>query len=276
MLLFCLVTVPIAAVAEDPPDYMQPILMSDPTLNNSISLTPIWQHSSGYRELSLGWELDKALSAKSQIAIASSWATESTIGEGNRNGLTNSDLSLGYVFLTRPEFQAMVISSISLQNGLGISEPETVGLSGSAGGRMAMFNESVPVPIALQPIQFNFDMGSDIALGTGSNDVYANAQLAYSLPYLEFASKSKLPPVIRGLNPFVMISYNQPISGNSGSQPAFFVAPGMAFQGGPYQVGTALELPMNGTAHSSQQIGIAGSLIIYLDQIDSRFGKTLF
>src|ERR1700739_1678785 len=89
--LACLRCLPIFAIAEHAPDYLQPILMYDPTLNNSFSLQPEWNHARGQRELSVGWELDKAISSKLQIAFGSSWATENTVGVGNKNGLTNSE-----------------------------------------------------------------------------------------------------------------------------------------------------------------------------------------
>lgn len=274
--LACLLCLPIFAIADDAPDYMQPILMYDPTLNNSFSLQPEWNHARGQRELSVGWELDKAISSKLQIAFGSSWATENAVGVGNKNGLTNSELSLGYVFYQLPEFQAMLVPDVSLHNGLGISEPQTAGLAAAAGGRLAMYNEDFSISPLLQAIQFNIDLGSNFALGTGSNDVYADAQIAYSLPYLEFATKTPLPAMVRQLNPFFMVNYDQPVGGSEISTPSIYLTPGVAFQADAYQISTALQLPMNSTASSSQQIGVTAAFILYLDKIDPLLGRTLF
>jgi hypothetical protein len=275
-LLLWLLLVPATRASCEEPDLMQTLIAEDATLNNNLSpIEPRWQKNSEGRALELGFGVEKMLSPRLDIEIGGQWDSLSPRDGPAGAGFGNVDLALKYVFLELAHFQFVVVPQLGFPTSSHIrDEPMEVHVGGALtwGGRLGSAAAEHGVPVYLQAIELQGDVGYSHGFGgSGSDEIFFDPVVDYSMPYLDYATGRRSPWPLRNLCVFNELNFNEPLSGSSRAALSLFATPGIAYVADTYQVTVGVQLPLTHAAEKNEQMAVIGSLIIFLDQIDPRF-----
>jgi len=262
------------------PDLMQTLIAQDATLNNNLTLVePRWQKNARGRTLELGFGFEKMLSPRLDIEIGGQWDSISQHGGPAGTGFGDIDVALKYVFLKGSEFQVALAPQLSFPTASHIlDEPTEVHAGGfvSWGGRRGSLSE-YGWSRYLQAIELQGDLGYSHGFGNGGSDeIFFDPVLDYSMPYLGYSTGIRTPWPMRSLCVFSELNFTQPLSGGGDASLSLFATPGVAYITHTYQATVGVQLPLTNAADKSAQIAVVGSFTIFMDQLSPRFGWTPF
>jgi hypothetical protein len=270
----------VTRAAGEEPDLMQTLIAQDATLNNNLTLIePRWQKNAGGRTLELGFGFEKMLSPRLDIEVGGQWDSISQRGGPDGTAFGDIDVALKYVFFKGSEFQIALAPQLSFPTASRIlDEPTEVHAGGylSWGGRLGSLSE-YGWPRYLQAIELQGDLGYSHGFGSGGSDeIFFDPVLDYSMPYLGYSTGIRTPWPMRNLCVFSELNFNQPLSGGDDRSLSLFVTPGVAYISEKYQTTVGVQLPLTNAAEKSAQIAVVGSFTIFMDQLSPRFGWTPF
>ena len=129
----------------------------------------------------------------------------------------------------------------------------------------------------MRAIELQGDLGYSHGFGNGGSDeIFFDPVLDYSMPYLGYATDLRAPWPFRNLCVFTELNFNQLLSGRGDHSLSLFTTPGVAYVSDTYQATIGVQLPLTHGAEKSAQIAVVGSFIIFVDQISPKFGWTPF
>jgi hypothetical protein len=138
-------------------------------------------------------------------------------------------------------------------------------------------SEYVGWPRYLQAIELQGDLGYSHGFGDGGSDeIFFDPVLDYSMLYLGYSTGIRTPWPIRNLCVFSELNFSQPLSGRGDGSLSLFATPGVAYVSETYQATVGVQLPLTNAAEKSAQIAVVGSFTIFMDQLSPRFGWTPF
>lgn len=267
------------AAGAEKPDLMQTLIAQDATLNNNLTLIePRWQKNGSGRSLELGFGVEKMLSPRLDIEIASQWNSISPRSGPSGSAFGDVELDLKWVFLKEPEFQMAMAPQLSLPTASRIvDEPTQVHAGGfvSWGGRLGSVSEYGWM-LYLRAIEFQGDLGYSHGFDGGGDQLFFDPVLDYSMPYLAYSTGLRTPWPFRNLCAFSEFNFSEPLSGGGGDSLSLFATPGIAYVGETFQATVGVQLPLTKAAEKNGQVAVVGSLIIFLDQLSPTFGWTPF
>ena len=133
-----------------------------------------------------------------------------------------------------------------------------------------------PVIKYLRPFGVQSDFGYVPALGGHtSHDMFADAVIEYSLPYLSNNVQDiGLMWPLRNLYLFNEINYDQLITGPSGDTfPTLLATPGIAYVSYHFELAVASQLALNNASGASTHAAVLGLLDIFYDSIVPKLGQ---
>jgi hypothetical protein len=269
----------VARASGEEPDLMQTLIAQDATLNNNLTLVePRWQKNAGGRALGLGFGVEKMLSPRLDIEIGGQWDSISPRSGPAGTAFGDIDVDLKYVFLKWSEFQIVVAPQLSLPTASRIlDEPTEVHAGGllSWGGRLGSVSQ-YGWPRYLRAIELQGDLGYSHGFGGGSDEIFFDPVVDYSMPYLGYSTGIRTPWPMRNLCVFTELNFSQLLSGGGDGSLSMFATPGVAYVSETYQTTVGVQLPLTKAAEKSAQIAVVGSFTIFMDQLSPRFGWTPF
>ncbi|HYL58976.1 MAG TPA: hypothetical protein VEU51_08905 [Candidatus Acidoferrales bacterium] len=280
-LILALTVANVARPSDEPPDLMQTLIAQDATLNNNLTpIEPRWQRNSQGRTLELGFGVEKMLSTTFEIEIGGQWESMSPRDGPARAGFGNVELALKYVFLQRSDFQIAFEPQLDFPTSSHIAdEPMQVHAGGffSWGGRLGSGVVEHGWPSFLRAIELQGDLGFSHAFGSGhSDEVFFDPVVDYSMPYLAYATDTRIPWPLKKLCPFSELNFSQSLDGGDQHGLSLFVTPGVAYLTETYQLTVGVQVPVTHAAVQSSQVSLVGSAMIFLDKLSPRFGWTPF
>jgi hypothetical protein len=124
----------------------------------------------------------------------------------------------------------------------------------------------------LRAVEFQGDLGySRLFDGPGSAALFIDPVLDYSMPYLNYENAGLVPRYLQKLCPFIELNVERTIGEEHQGPAALFLTSGLAVMGDTYQVSAGAQIAMNHEASEEKQVALITSLLIFLDEIDSRF-----
>jgi hypothetical protein len=269
----------VARASGEEPDLMQTLIAQDATLNNNLTLVkPRWQKNASGRALELGFGFEKMLSPRLDIEIGGQWDSISPRCGASGTAFGDIDVNLKYVFLKWPEFQIVLAPQLSFPTASRILDESTEVHAGgflSWGGRLASVSE-YGWPRHLQAIELQGDLGYSHGFGGGSDEIYFDPVLDYSMPYLDYSTGLRTPWPMKNLCVFTELNFSQLLSGGGDRSLSLFATPGVAYVSDTYQATVGVQLPLTKAAEKSAQMAVVGSFTIFMDQLSPRFGWTPF
>ena len=270
----------LSAQEPDPPDLMQTLIAEDATLNNNLDLIePRWQRNSQSRTLEFGFGVEKMLSSRVDIEVGGQWDSVSPRDEPSKTAFGDVDLALKYVFLEQPNFQLVVAPQVSFPTQSHIAgEPTEVHAGGllSWGGRLGS-NREVGWPRYLSAIEFQGDIGYAHGFGgRGSDEIFFDPVLDYSVPYLGYATGVRTPWPLSNLCVFTELNFDQLLAGEGDGSLSLFATPGLAYLTDTYQVTVGVQVPLTRAAEQNAQTAVVGAFMIFMDKLNPAFGSMPF
>jgi hypothetical protein len=267
-------------VSGEEPDLMQTLIAQDATLNNNLTLIePRWQKTAGGRSLELGFGVEKMLSPRLEIEIDGQWNSISPRTGPGGTAFGDIDVDLKYVLLKGAEFQIAAAPQFSIPTASHIlDEPTEVRAGGflSWGGRLSDIAKD-GWRRYMRAIELQGDLGYSHGFGSGgSNEIFFDPVLDYSMPYLGYSTDLRAPWPFRKLCVFTEFNFSQLLSGRGDRSLSLFATPGVAYVSDTYQATVGVQLPLTHGAEKNAQIAVVVSFIIFMDQISPNFGWNPF
>src|SRR5579862_570391 len=258
-------------VSGEEPDLMQTLIAQDATLNNNLSpIEPRWQKNAGGRTLELGFGVEKMLSPRLDIEIDGQWNSISPRKGPAGTAFGDIDVDLKYVLFKGAEFQIAVAPQLSIPTTSHIlDEPTEVRAGGflSWGGRLSDIAKD-GWPRYMRAIELQGDVGYSHGFGSGGSDeIFFDPVLDYSMPYLGYSTDLRAPWPFRNLCVFTELNFDQLLSGRGDRSLSLFATPGVAYVSDTFQATVGVQLPLTHGAEKGAQIAVVGSFIIFVDQI---------
>jgi hypothetical protein len=269
----------VARAADEEPDFMQTLIAQDATLNNNLTLIePRWQKNGTGRALELGFGVEKMLSPRLDIEIGGQWESISPRSGPSGSAFGNVELDLKYVFLKGPEFQIAVAPQLSFPTASRIlDEPTEVQAGGfiSWGGRLGRGSD-YGWSRYLDAIELQGDLGYSHGFGGGSDELFFDPVLDYSMPYLDYSTGTRTPWLLRNLCVFTEFNFSQPLSGGGDASLSVFATPGVAYVGETFQATLGVQIPLTSAASQDSHLAVVGAFTIFMDQVSPTFAWTPF
>jgi hypothetical protein len=264
-----------SAEGPDEPDLMQTLIAEDATLNNNLTpAAPRWQRNSQGRTLELGFGVEKMLSPRLDIEVAGQWDSVSPRDEPSVTAFDDVDLALKYVFLKQPDFQLAVAPQLSFPTQSHIAgEPTEVHAGGllSWGGRVGSRRE-VGWTRYLSAVEVQGDIGYSHGFGgRGSDEIFFDPVLDYSMPYLAYSTGLRPPWPLRNLCLFTELNFDQLLDGSGVGSLSLFATPGLAFVADTYQISFGVQVPLTHGAERNAQTAVVASFMIFMDKLNPTF-----
>jgi hypothetical protein len=266
------------AVNAGEPDLMQTLIAEDATLNDNVMPMGIYWEKNGHsRDTGYSFGVEKQLSERFGIELEGQWDEFSPRAGRDASGFGDIDVLLKYVFLSLPETGFM----FALEGGVSLSPDSHIGtekiyaestVAVAWGGRLRKL-EATGWTRYLRAFEFQGDLGySRLFDRAGSAAIFMDPVLDYSIPYLNYENAGLVPRYLQNFCPFVELNLERTVGERQAGPAALFLTPGLAVMGDTYQVSAGAQIAMNHQAAGEKQVAVTASLLIFLDQIDSRFG----
>jgi hypothetical protein len=276
-LMLALLTVTRSARAEEP-DLMETLIAQDVTLNNNLSpFEPRWERGPEGEHLGFGFGVEKKLSEDLGLDLNGEWDRTSPRGGHSSSGLGNVEVGLTYVFLHIPQggFQFAISSSVSIPTNSKLGADRSYTQSGNAiawGGRLSDFPTGGWRKY-LRAIEIQGDIGFSRTFG-GDNgyDFFFDPEIDYSMPFLNQSTDGAVPWMLRYLTPFAELNFDRVVGHGPNGPLSVFLFPGLTFTAEKFRVAVGAQVAMNHEAARNQQVAAVVSILVFLDQIDPRFG----
>jgi len=267
------------AQAEDM-DLMETVIARSALLNNNLSpFEPRWERGPEGEHLSFGFGVEKKLSENLGFDLNSEWDRTSPRGGHSSSGLGNVEIGLTYVFLHIPQggFQFAISPSVSFPTNAKLGADRSYTQSGGAlawGGRLSDFPNRGWRKY-LRAIEIQGDIGFSRTFG-GDNgyDFFFDPEIDYSMPFLNQSTDGAVLWMLRYLTPFAELNFDRVVGQGPNGPLTVFLFPGLTFTADKFRVAVGAQLAMNHEAARNQQVAAVVSVLVFLDQVDRRFGWT--
>jgi hypothetical protein len=262
----------------DKPDLMQTLIAEDATLNNNLTtVEPRWQRNSQGRMLGLGFGAEKMLSAHLDVEVGGQWESVTPRGGPSDTAFDDVDLALKYVFLELPDFQVAAAPQLSFPTQAHIAGERTEVQAGgllSWGGRLGIKSEQDWARY-LGAVEFQGDIGYSHGFGGhGSDEIFFDPVLDYSMPYLGYSTDVRTPWPLKNLCAFTELNFEQLLGGEGDGSLSLFATPGLAYMTDTYQMTIGVQLPLTHGAEKAAQTAVVGSFMIFMDKLNPIFAWT--
>lgn len=264
-----------AATDDDAPDLMQTLIAEDATLNNNLDLIePRWQKNSQGRTLELGFGVEKMLSPRLDVEVGGQWDSVSPRDGPSGTAFDDVDLALKYVFLEQPNFQLAVAPQLSVPTQSHIAgEPTEVHAGGllTWGGRVGSKRE-VGWTRYFGAVEFQGDIGYSHGFGgRGSDEMFFDPVLDYSMPYLAYSTGMRPPWPLDNICAFAELNFDQLLGGEGNGSLSLFATPGLAYVADTYQISVGVQIPLTHGAEQNTQTAVVGAFMIFMDKLNPAF-----
>jgi hypothetical protein len=283
--------------------FLEPLITEDPTPANELDiLQPSWVRSSDANDYSIGSSGEKVLWIDDNymptfsLAAGTAWHHVSpfnistTVGKTaggfatqhtpSHEGVDNPEVAAKWAFYYSLEHE--FLTSVALVADLPVGNSAIRNQSHTSLGPEFLWEKglgdlpNLPMLKYLRPLGFQGTVGYLPALGgQTSHDLFANAVIEYSLPYLSNNVQDiglKWP--FRNLYLFTEINYDQLIKGPSGQTfPSILATPGIAYVSYHYELSLGTQLALNNAAVPGTHAAVIGLLDIFYDSFFPKWGN---
>jgi hypothetical protein len=264
-------------------------------------LAPSWVRSSDGNDYSIGFSGEKVLwidddhMPRFSLAVGTAWhhvspfdrpATSSPFvvpaiqKTPSHEGVDNPEVSAKWAFYYSQQHE--FLTSIALVADLPVGNSSIRNQSHTSLGPELLAEKglgdlpNLPILKYLRPLGFQGEVGYLPALGgQTSHDLFADAVIEYSLPYLSNNVQDiglKWP--LRNLYLFTEINYDQLIKGPSGQTfPTILATPGIAYVSYYYELGLGTQFALNNAAIPANHAAIVGLVDIFYDSFFPKWGN---
>jgi hypothetical protein len=267
--------------------FLEPLVTEDPTPANELDiLSPSWVKSSDGNDYSIGFSGEKILwiddnyMPRFSIAAGTAWHHVSPFEGQSHQGVENPEVAAKFAFYysQRHEF----LTSIELSADIPVGNKDIRDQSHTSLGPVLLFEKglgdlpNLPLLKFLRPLGLQANVGYLPALGgRTSHDLFANAVIEYSIPYLSNNVKDiGLRWPFRNLYLFTEFNYDQLIRGPSGETfPSILATPGIAYVSYHYELSIGTQLALNSASVPGNHAAILGLLDIFYDSFFPKWGN---
>ena len=267
--------------------FLEPLITEDPTPANELDiLQPSWVKSSDANDYSIGFSGEKVLWIDNNdmpivsLAGATAWHHLSPYQGPSHQGVDNPEVALKYAFFYSLQHEFLL--STALIADLPVGNKDIRDQSHTSLGPEFLWEKgmgdlpNLPVLKYLRPLCFQGDLGYLPALGgQTSHDLFADAVVEYSLPYLSNNVEDiglKWP--FRNMFVFSEFNYDQLLKGPSGQTfPTIMATPGLAYVSYHYELSIGTQFALNNAAVPANHATIIGLLDIFYDSFFPKWGN---
>jgi len=267
--------------------FLEPLVAEDPTPANELDiLQPSWVKSSDANDYSIGFSGEKVLwiddnyQPRFSLAAGTAWHHVSPYQGPSHEGVDNPEVAAKWAFYYSLEHE--FLTSVALVADLPVGNKDIRDQSHTSLGPEFLWEKALgdlpnlPVLKYLRPLGFQGDVGYLPALGgQTSHDLFADAVVEYSLPYLSNSVQDiglKWP--FRNLFVFTEFNYDQLIKGPSGQTfPTILATPGIAYVSYHYELSLGTQLALNNATVPASHATIIGLLDIFYDSFFPKWGN---
>jgi hypothetical protein len=267
--------------------FLEPIVTDDPTPANELDiLQPSWVRGAGANTYSIGTSGEKVLwidqdhMPRFSMGGGSAWEYQSNFQGPAHEGVQNLEIFAKFAFYYSLEHE--FLTAISLKGDLPVGNSAIRDQSHTSLGPEFLWEKgfgdlaNLPVLKYLRPLGIQSDTGYLPALGgRTSHDLFADAVIEYSFPYLSNNVKDiglKWP--LRNMYIFNEFNYDQLIAGPSGQTfPSILATPGIAYVSYHFELAVATQFALNQASVSGNHAAILGLLDIFYDSFIPKLGN---
>jgi hypothetical protein len=267
--------------------FLEPLIAEDPTPANELDiLEPSWVKSSDANDYSIGFSAEKILwiddndMPRVSLAGGTAWHHVSPYEGPSHEGVDNPGVALKYAFFYSLQHEFLL--STALIADLPVGNKDIRNQSHTSLGPEFLWEKGLgdlpnsPALKFLRPFGFQGDVGYLPALGgQTSHDLFADAVVEYSLPYLSNNVQDiglKWP--FRNLFVFSEFNYDQLLKGPAGQTfPTIMATPGIAYVSYHYELSIGTQLALNNASVSGNHATIIGLLDIFYDSFFPKWGN---
>jgi len=124
----------------------------------------------------------------------------------------------------------------------------------------------------LSAIEFQGDFGYSHGFGgRGSDEIFFDPVLDYSVPYLGYATGLRTPWPLSNLCVFTELNFDQLLAGEGNGSLSLFATPGLAYVADTYQISVGVQVPLTHGAEQSAQTAVVGAFVIFMDKLNPAF-----
>jgi hypothetical protein len=267
--------------------FLEPIVTQDPTPANELDiLQPSWVKSRDANNYSIGYSIEKVLwlddneMPRVSAGGGSDWIHTSPYQGRSMQGFDDLTMFAKYAFYYSldHEFLMSLVAELELPTG----DTDVEEQSHTSLGPVFLWEKGLgdlpnySILKYLRPFGVQSDFGYLPALGGHtSHDMFADAVIEYSLPYLSNNVQDiglKWP--FRNLYLFDEINYDQLITGPAGQTfPSLVATPGLAYVSYHFEVAVASQLALNNATGPENHAAVLGLLDIFYDSIIPKLGN---
>ena len=267
--------------------FLEPLVTEDPTPANELDiLEPSWVKSSDANDYSIGFSGEKILwiddnyMPRFSVAGGTAWHHVSPYEGPSRQGVENLEAGAKWAFYY--SLQHEFLTSAALIVDLPVGNKDIRDQSHTSLGPEFLCEKGLgdlpnwPTLKFLRPLGLQGDVGYLPALGgQTSHDLFANAVVEYSLPYLSNNVQDiglKWP--FRNLYLFTEFNYEQLVKGPSGQTfPSIMATPGIAYVSYHYELSIGTQLALNNASMPANHATIIGLVDIFYDSFFPKWGN---
>ena len=267
--------------------FLEPLVTQDPTPANELDLLmPSWVKDSDANNYSNSSSIEKVLwidenqMPRVSVGVGSGWEHQAPYQGPSHQGFFGLTTFAKYAlfYSLKHEF----LTSIVLQLELPTGTPGIQSSSHTALGPVFLWEKGMgDLPNGswlkyMRPFGIQCDFGYVPTIGGPTNhDMFANAVIEYSLPYLSNNVRDiglKWP--LRNLYLFNEFNYDQLIAGPPGQTfPTILATPGLAYVSYHFELAVGTQLALNQAAVSGNHAAVLGLLDIFYDSFFPRLGN---
>jgi hypothetical protein len=267
--------------------FLEPLITEDPTPANELDiLQPSWVRSNDANNYSIGFSMEKILYIDDQymprfsVGGGSGWNHVSPFVGHSTQGFDNLELFGKYAFYYSLQHEFMLTIEAQLQLPTGNKDIESQ--NHTSLGPAFLWEKGMgdlPNWSALKyfrPFGIQSDVGYLPALGGHtSHDMFADAVVEYSLPYLSNNVRDiGLRWPLRNLYLFNEINYDQLITGPPGQTfPTLLATPGLAYLSYHFELALGTQFALNNASIPGTHAAVLGLLDIFYDSIIPHIGN---
>jgi len=267
--------------------FLEPLITQDPTPANELDiLQPSWVRSSDANTYGIGFSMEKILYLDDEdmprfsVGGGSNWSHISPFLGRSIEGFDDLTLFGKYAFYysLKHEFMLTIAAQLQLPTG----NPDIEAQNHTSLGPVFLWEKgmgdlpNLPALKYLRPFGIQSDFGYVPALGGHtSHDMFADAVIEYSLPYLSNNVRDiglKWP--LRNLFLFNEINYDQLITGPPGQTfPTMLATPGIAYVSYHFELALGTQFALNNASIPGTHAAVLGLLDIFYDSIIPHIGN---
>jgi hypothetical protein len=265
-------------------NFIQPLVAEDAIPANQLDLTPWGIEKKRGNDFAMNFELDKKLSANSDLELSSPLNGFSPTRRKQITGFQDIEAIIKYAFYQSDEHESMYALAIDSIFPSGSALPDAV--HNYRAGPLFLWDKGMgDLPNSgwaayLRPFALQGDCGLLPTVGNPqSAAVLFNNAFSYSLDYFAHSSNTfALPEPLTALVPFTEFNYIQvPLGGlRERSRPDLRLTPGVAYLKGAYQLTVGTQAALNYTATRNGIAIVVVMMVVTLDQIFPQAAWTPF